>query len=116
MRHSVFLVCCVVLTLTVWTSALAWAADARLSGDARALLRAGRQGTVVAVGPGTLTMTERAGKNPHTYAVASDAVITYEGQVCMLTDVRVGDMVTVTTDTQAGTTVATTIKARQAGR
>ena len=66
-----------------------------------------------ASGPGTLTVTERAGKNPHTYAVASDAVITYEGQVCMLTDVRVGDMVTVTTDTQAGTTVATTIKARQ---
>ena len=116
MRHSVFLVCCVVLTLTVWTNALAWAADTRLGGDARALLRAGRQGTVVAVGPGTLTMMERAGKNPHTYAVASDAVITYEGQVCTLTDVRVGDMVTVTTDTQAGTTVATTIKARQAGR
>ena len=116
MRLRMFLVWCVALTLIVWTSAPAWTADTRLGGHAPALLRVGRQGTVVAVGTGTLTMRERMGKNPHTYAVASDAVITYEGQVCALTDVRVGDMVTVTTDTQAGTTVATTIKARQAGR
>jgi hypothetical protein len=71
---------------------------------------------VVAVGTDTLTMTERVGKHPHTYAVASDAVITYDGQTCALTDVRVGDRVTVTTDTQEGTTVATTIKVRQADR
>jgi hypothetical protein len=106
----------VALTLTVWTSAPAWAADTRLGGHERALLRVGWHGTVVAVGTGTLTMTERVGKNPHTYAVASDAVITYDGQTCALTDVRVGDMVTVTTDTQEGTTVATTIKVRQADR
>jgi len=116
MRHSVFLVWCVALTLIGRTSAPAWAADTRLGGDARALLRVAHQGTVVAVGTGTLTMTERVGKNPHTYAVASDAVITYDGQMCALTDVRVGDMVTVTTDTQEGTTVATTIKVRQADR
>ena len=48
--------------------------------------------------------------------MATDAVITYEGQICALTDVRVGDMVTVTTDTQEGKTVATRIKAGQAGR
>ena len=48
--------------------------------------------------------------------MASDAVITYDGQTCALTDVRVGDRVTVTTDTQEGTTVATTIKVRQADR
>ena len=116
MRPRMFLVCCVALTLTVWTSAPAWAADTRLGGHARALLRVGRQGTVVAVGTGTLTMTERVSKNHHTYAVASEAVITYEGQTCALTDVRVGDLVTVTTDTQEGKTVATTIKAMQAGR
>jgi len=116
MRHSVFLVWCVALTLIGWTSAPAWAADTRLGGHARPLLRVARQGTVVAVGTGTLTMTERVGKNPHTYAVASDAVITYDGQTCALTDVRGGDMVTVTTDTQEGTTVATTIKVRQVDR
>ena len=116
MRHRVFLVCCVALTLTVWTSAPVWAADKRLGGHARALLRVGRHGMVVAVGTGTLTMRERVGKTPHTYAVASDVVITYEGQTFALTDVRVGDMVTVTTDTQEGTTVATTIKVRQPDR
>jgi hypothetical protein len=94
MRHSVFLVWCVALTLIGWTSAPAWAADTRLGGHARPLLRVARQGTVVAVGTGTLTMTERVGKHPHTYAVASDAVITYDGQTCALTDVRVGDRVT----------------------
>jgi hypothetical protein len=112
----VFLVCYLALTLTVWTSAPAWAADTRLGGPAPALLRVGRHGTVVAVGTGTLTLTERGGKPHHTYAVAADAVITYEGQRCELSDVRVGDLVTVTTDTQEGKTVATTIKAGQAGR
>ena len=116
MRHKVFLVCCVALTLTVWTSVPAWAADTRLGGHARALPRVGRHGMVVAVGTRTLTMRERVGKTPHTYAVASDAVITYEGQTFALTDVRVGDMVTVTTDTQEGTTVATTIKVMQPDR
>jgi hypothetical protein len=116
MRHSGFLVWCVALTLTGWTSAPAWAADTRLGGHTPALMRVARQGTVVAVGTGTLTMTERVGKNPHTYAVASDAVITYDGQTFALTDVRVGDIVTVTTNTQEGTTVATTIKVRQADK
>ena len=35
MRHSVFLVWCVALTLIGWTSAPAWAADTRLGGHAR---------------------------------------------------------------------------------
>jgi hypothetical protein len=112
MRHSVYLVCCVVLTLAVWTNALAWAADTRLGGPTRAGQRVGQPGTVVAVGAGTLTLMERGGKHHHTYAVATDAVITYEGQTCALTDVRVGDTVTVTTDTREGKTVATRIKAR----
>ncbi len=76
MRHSVFLVCCVALTLTVWTSVPAWAADTRPGGPAPAPLGVDRHGTVVAVGTGTLTLTERVGKNHHTYAVAADAVIT----------------------------------------
>ena len=54
MRHSVFLVWCVALTLIGWTSAPAWAADTRLGGHARPLLRVARQGTVVAVHSGGL--------------------------------------------------------------
>lgn len=116
MRHSVFLVCCVAFTLTVWTSPPARAADTRLGRPAPALLHVGRHGTVVTVGTGTLTLTERGGKHRYTYAVAADAVITYDGQICALTDVRVGDLVTVTTDTQEGKIVATRIKAGQTGR
>jgi hypothetical protein len=112
MRHGVFLVCCVALTLTVWTSVPAWAADTRLDRPAPALPHVDRHGTVVAVGTGTLTLTERGGKHHHTYAVAADTAITYAGQTCALTDVRVGDTVTVTTDTQQGKTVTTRIKAR----
>ena len=40
--------------------------------------------------------------------------MTCDGQTCGLTDVRVGDMVTMTTDTQNGKSVATKIAARQA--
>lgn len=116
MRYSVFLVCCVALTLTVWTSAPAWAADTRPGGSAPTPLRIDRRGTVVAVGTGTLTLTEKGDKTHHTYAVAADAVISYEGQICALTDMRVGDLVTVTTITQEGMTVATRIKAGQVGR
>jgi len=72
----------------------------------------GRHGTVIAVGTGTLTLTEQGGKHHHTYAVAADAVIIYDGQICALTDVRVGDMVTMMTDTQEGKTVATRIKVK----
>lgn len=112
MRYRVFFVCCAVLTLTVWTSAPAWAADTRPGEAVQARLRVDRHGTVAAVGTGTLTLTEQGGKHHHTYAVAADAVITYDGQICTLTDVRVGDMVTVTTDTQAGKIVATRIKVK----
>ena len=73
------------------------------------------QGKVVEVGSGKLTMTDIAGKNQHTHEVATDAAITCEGKACGLSDVKVGDMVTVTTDTKDGKTVATKIEARKAG-
>jgi hypothetical protein len=100
-RHKVLPVCCVALALTVWTSVPAWTASVH-------------QGKVVAVGAGTLTIRAMAAKNQHTYAVAAEAFITCDGQTCGLTDVRGGDMVTVTTDTQNGKSVATRIAARQA--
>jgi hypothetical protein len=73
------------------------------------------QGKVVEVGVGKLTMTDTAGTNQHTHEVASTVVITCEGQPCGLTDVKVGDMVTVTTDTKEGKTLATKIEAKKAG-
>ena len=73
------------------------------------------EGKVVEVGVGKLTMTDMADKNQHTHEVATDAAITCEGKACGLTDVKVGDMVTVTTDTKDGKTVANKIEAKKAG-
>src|SRR5918912_880253 len=76
MRHSVFLVCCVALTLTVWTSPPAWADDTRLGGPAPPPRGVGRRGRGVAPGPSMLPLRGGGGGHRHTYAVAADAVIT----------------------------------------
>ena len=73
------------------------------------------QGKVVEVGAGKLTMTDTAGTNQHTHEVASTVVITCDGKPCGLDDVKVGDMVTVTTDTKDGKPLATKIEAKKAG-
>ena len=102
MLHRVLSVFLVALALAVWASAPAGAADMH-------------QGKVVEVGAGKLTMTDMAGKNQHSHEVATDAVISCEGKKCGLSDVKAGDMVTVTTDTKDGKTMATKIEARKAG-
>jgi hypothetical protein len=68
------------------------------------------QGKVVEVGAGTLSMTDPAGANQRTYAVASNAVITCDGEPCGLNDLKAGDLVTVTTATKEGKTLATEIE------
>ena len=103
MLHRVLSVFLVALALAVWASAPAGAADMH-------------QGKVVEVGAGKLTMTDMAGKNQHSHEVATDAAISCEGKKCGLSDVKAGDMVTVTTDTKDGKTMATKIEARKAGR
>jgi hypothetical protein len=90
------------LALMVWAGAPAMAADSH-------------QGKVVEVSAGKLTMTDIAGKNQHTHDVASDAAVSCEGKTCGLTDVKAGDMVTVTIDTKDGKTVATKVEAKKAG-
>jgi hypothetical protein len=102
MLHRVLSVFLVTLALTVWASAPAGAADMH-------------QGKVVEVGAGKLTMTDMAGKNQHSHEVATDAAISCEGKKCGLSDVKVGDMVTVTTDMKDGKTMATKIEAKKAG-
>jgi hypothetical protein len=102
MLHRVLSVFLVALALALWVSAPAGAADLH-------------QGKVVEVDAGKLTMTDMAGKNQHSHEVATDAAITCEGKKCGLSDVKVGDMVTVTTDTKDGKTMATKIEAKKAG-
>ena len=102
MLQRVLSVCFVILALAMGASVPTWAADMH-------------QGKVVKVGAGKLTMTDMAGKNQHSHEVATDAAITCEGKTCGLSDVKVGDMVTVTTDTKDGKTMATKIEASKAG-
>jgi hypothetical protein len=102
MLQRMLSVCLVALALTVWVSAPTWAA-------------AIHQGKVVEVGAGQLRMADMAGKKHHSHEVATDAAITCEGKKCGLSDVKVGDMVTVTTDTKDGKTLVTKIEASKAG-
>jgi hypothetical protein len=70
-------------------------------------------GLIVKAGDGKLTMTDKEGKNQHTHNVAVDAVITCDGKVCRLDDLKPGFDVTVTTEKKAGQEFATKIAARK---
>jgi hypothetical protein len=98
----VFLAGFIALTLALWMNSATWAADMH-------------QGKVVEVGAGKITMTDVAGKNQHTHDVATNAAVTCEGKTCGLSDIKSGDMVTVTTDMKDGKTMATKIEAKKAG-
>ena len=54
------------------------------------------QGKVIAVSPKKITITDIADKNRRTYEVAASAVITCADTQCTLTDVQIGDTVTLT--------------------
>jgi hypothetical protein len=70
-------------------------------------------GNIVKAGDGKLTMTDKAGKNKHTHDVATDAKITCDGKEVKLADLKAGDLVTVTTNTDdKDTTLAIKIEAR----
>src|SRR5262245_35538472 len=100
MFHRALLMVSVVLTMTMG----AWGCRNTA---------ATHQGKVVEVGAGTLSMTDPAGANQHTHNVASDAIITCDGEPCGLNDLKTGDLVTVTTATQGGVTLATKIEAKK---
>src|SRR5689334_3696123 len=102
MKHKRLFIPGVVGVLALVTTFLVWAADMH-------------QGKVVEVGPGKLTMTDTASKNQHTHEVAADAAISCEGKTCGLTDVKAGDMVTVTTEKKGDKVVVTKIEAKKAG-
>lgn len=92
----------VTLALAMSMSTPMWAADMH-------------QGKVVEVGVGKLTMADMANKNQHTHEVATNAAITCGGKTCGLSDVKAGDMVTVTIDTKDGKSMATKVEASKAG-
>jgi len=72
------------------------------------------KGKVVEAGAGKLTMTDLAGQNQQTHAVAVDAIITCGGQECGLEDLQVGATITVTLEKNSGQTVVTKIHEHKA--
>jgi hypothetical protein len=69
------------------------------------------QGLVVKAGNNQLTMTDMAGKNEHTHAVADTATIMCDGKVCKLEELEKGVTVKVTLERKEDKMVATKIEA-----
>src|SRR5712692_8122259 len=81
---------------------------------APALAANSHKGKVVEAGAGKLTMTNMAGQNQQTHAVAVDATITCGGKQCGLEDLQAGATITVTLEKSSGQTVVTMIREREA--
>jgi hypothetical protein len=68
------------------------------------------EGLVVKAGNNQLTMTDMAGKNEHTHAVADTATIMCDGKVCKLEELEKGVTVKVTLERKEDKMVATKIE------
>jgi hypothetical protein len=63
------------------------------------------EGKVVSVAAEKLTMTDDAGKNEHSHAIAATTKITLDGKEAKLADLKAGDHIKVTQD-EAGKVTA----------
>jgi hypothetical protein len=72
------------------------------------------QGKVIVAGAGKLTMEDMTGNMQYTHEVAPNAEIMCGGKKCGLSDVKMGDMVQVTVNTQGDKTVVTKIEVKKA--
>jgi hypothetical protein len=101
---------CGVPLLLFFISTSAWAAD-------QSPLTRTHRGTVVTVHADKLVVQGLSGKKKeHTYEVAPTATILYGGNPCKLMDLKVGQLLTIITETgQDGKALATKIEARDPG-
>lgn len=97
MRHSVLQCCFVVMLLIPLGGCTSPTAEVH-------------QGKVVTTGMGTLTMTDLAGQNAQTHAVASDVTVTCGDQPCGLSDIKAGSTVAITTEKRGDQTLVTRIE------
>jgi hypothetical protein len=74
------------------------------------------EGLVVSVQGNRLTMTDKDGKNEHTHVVPADAMITYDGKVSRLQDLKKGMSIKVTTAKRGVQNVVTRIDAKKENR
>jgi hypothetical protein len=97
------------------TLAVGVAAAARTSAPADKDADNTHSGIVVSVADGSLTMTDKDGKNQHKHTVAKDATITCDGKDCKLEDLKKGLSIVVTTK-EGDQTVAVKIEAKSADK
>ncbi len=102
MEYKEFLLCFVLLALILFMSTMTSAAETR-------------QGKVLAAGYGKLTIIEATSYTQLTQDVAADAAILCENKKCELSDVKAGDMVTMTMNKEGDKTVVTKIEVEKAG-
>jgi hypothetical protein len=72
------------------------------------------QGKVVKAGSGKLTMTDQTDHKRHTMKIPADATISRDGATAKLTDLKPGDMVTVTTEKKQKKDMVTKVEATPA--
>lgn len=72
-------------------------ANANVQGQATAKTH---QGKVVSVSAGKLVMSDKDGKNEHTHMITATAKVILDGKSAMLTDLKKGDSVKVTTSAE----------------
>jgi len=70
------------------------------------------QGKVVETSASKLVMTDMEGKKPHPMEVPTSATVTRDGKEVKLSDLKAGDTITVTTDTQDGKSMVTKVEAK----
>ncbi len=73
-----------------------------------------QQGKVIVAGAGKLTMEDMTGNMQYTHEIAPNVEIMCGGKKCVLSDVKMGDMVQVTVDKQGDKTVVTKIEVKKA--
>ena len=95
------------LLVCIMTFALFWVTNAQAADM--------HQGKVVGTSVGKLTMTDLEGKNQHTMDIPTTASVTREGKTVMLTDLKAGDTLTISTEKKGDVTAVIKVEAKSAG-
>ncbi len=89
MKYHVLPVLLVALAVLAFASAPLLAADKAKENT--------HEGKVVSVTGNKLVMVDKSGKNEHTHVIATDAKVTCNGKACLLSDLKPGMVIKVTT-------------------
>jgi Cu/Ag efflux protein CusF len=102
MQHATVRVLLAQFAILMLFTAPAWAVSAKKAGNTH-------KGKVVEASGDKLTMTDMAGKNQHTHEITADTAVTCGGKKCDLSELKPGDVVTITTKKQGDNMVVTKV-------